>query len=61
MHYFHLVHARDAHGYCFMNILFSRYPSNHQDVALYIMLDDERFLNSLLLAGLLPWNSAHLF
>jgi hypothetical protein len=61
MHYLHLVHARDAHGHWFMNILFIRAPPNHQAIALYLMLDDERFLNALLSVGLLPSTSTHLF
>jgi hypothetical protein len=61
MYYFHLVHVRDAHGHWFMNILFIQALPNHQYILLYITLDDERCLNSLLSAGLLPSTSNHLF
>ena len=44
-----------------MNILFIRVPPNHQSIALYLMLIDEILLNALLLVGLLPLNSDHLF
>jgi hypothetical protein len=60
MYYLHLVHARDAHGRWFMNILFIRAPPNYQAIALYLVMDDDRYLNYLLLAGLLPSTSTHL-
>jgi hypothetical protein len=47
-----MVHARDAHGHWFVNIIFVRDPPNHQDIALYLMMIDERFPNSLLSVGL---------
>jgi hypothetical protein len=61
VHDLHLVNARDAHCHWFMNIIFIRAPPNHQTIYLYLMLDDERFLNALLSVGLLPSNSTHLF
>jgi hypothetical protein len=61
MHYLHLVHVKDAHGCWFVNMFFVRVPPNHQAPALYLMLNDERFLNALLSVGLLPSNSTHLF
>jgi hypothetical protein len=61
MHFLHPVHAKDAQGHWFMNMFFVQVPPNHQATTLYLMLNDERFLNSLLLVGLLPLNSAHLF
>jgi hypothetical protein len=61
VYYLHLVHVRDAHGHWFVNILFIRDPPNYQDISLYLMMDDERFLNALLSVGLLPSTSAHLF
>jgi hypothetical protein len=61
MHYFHLVHERDAHDRWFMNILFFQSPPNHKVISLYLMLDDERCLNALISMGLLPSTSAHLF
>jgi hypothetical protein len=44
-----------------MNMFFARVPPNHQATYLYLVLTDERFLNSLLLIGLIPSTSAHLF
>jgi hypothetical protein len=61
VHYLHLVHARDAQGCWFMNILFVRDPPNNQAIALYLMLNDEKFPNALLSSDLLPSTSAHLF
>jgi hypothetical protein len=61
MHYLHLVHAKDAQGHWFMNMFFIRVPPNHQAIALYLMLTDERCLNALLSVGLLPSTSTHLF
>ena len=61
MHYVHLVHAKDAQVRRFMNIFFVRFPPNHQAPALYLVLNDERCLNSLLSSGLLPLMPAHLF
>jgi hypothetical protein len=61
VHYLHLVHARDAHGRWFVNILFIQYPPNYQYISLYLTLDDDIFLNSLLSMGVLPWTSSHLF
>jgi hypothetical protein len=57
----HCLHVKDAHVCWFMNILFVQVPPNHQDISLYLVLTDERFLNSLLLVGILPPNSAHIF
>jgi hypothetical protein len=56
----HLVHARDAHGRWFVNILFVQAPPNYQAIALYLALDDERCLNAALSTGLIPSNSTHL-
>jgi hypothetical protein len=61
MHYLHLVHARYAKGRWFMKILIIQSPSNHQAIALYLVLTDERCLNALLSTGLLSSNSAHIF
>jgi hypothetical protein len=61
MHYLHLVHARDAYDCWFVNILVVKDPPNHQAIALYLVLDDERCLNALLSVGLLPSTSTHLF
>lgn len=61
MHYLHLVHAGDTQGRWFVKILFVRVPHNHQAIALYLMLTDERCLNALLSTSLLPSNSSHLF
>jgi hypothetical protein len=48
VHYLHMVHVKDAHGHWFVNTLFIQVPPNHQDISLYLMLYDERFLNALL-------------
>jgi hypothetical protein len=61
VYYLHLVLTRDAHGCWFVNILFIRALPNHQDISLYLTLDDEICLNALLSVGLLPSTSAHLF
>jgi hypothetical protein len=57
----HLVHAKNAQVCWFVNMFFFRFPPNHEAPDLYLVLTDERFLNDLLLAGLFPSNSAHLF
>jgi hypothetical protein len=61
VHYLHMVHAKNAQGHWFVNILFVRVPPNHQSISLYLVLTDEQCLNDILLVGLLPSNSAHLF
>jgi hypothetical protein len=61
MYYLHLVLTRGTHGHWFVNILFIWALPNHQDIALHLMLDDERCLNALLSMGVLPSTSAHLF
>jgi hypothetical protein len=61
VHYLHMVHKKYEWGHWFMNILFIRVPPNNQDISLYLVLTDERCLNSLLSAGLLKSNSSHLF
>jgi hypothetical protein len=61
MHCLHLVHLKDAQGCWFVNMFFVRVTTNHQYIDLYLMLNDERFLNALLSMGLLPSNLAHLF
>ena len=61
MYLFHLAHVKDAQGRWFMNMFFIQVPPNHQDIAFYLVLTDERCLNSLLSLGLLPSNSAQLF
>jgi hypothetical protein len=60
MYYLHMVHVRDAYDHWFLNILFVRDPPNYQDISLYLVLDEEIFLNALLSIGLLPLNSTHL-
>jgi hypothetical protein len=60
MHYLHLVHAKDAQGRWFVNIFFVQVPLNHQAPTLYLVLNHERSLNSLLSTGILPSTSAHL-
>jgi hypothetical protein len=54
MYYLHLVHARDAHDHWFVNILFFYNPPNRQAIVLFLVLDDERFLNYLFSVGFLP-------
>jgi hypothetical protein len=61
MYHLHLTHTKDTQGRWFMNMFFVQFPPNHEAPALYLMLNDDGFLNSLLLAGLLPSTSAHLF
>ena len=61
MYHFHLVHAKDAQGRWFMNMFFTRFPPNHQAPTLYLMLNDERCLNDLLLVGFLTLTSSYLF
>ena len=57
----HLAHVKNTQGHWFVNMFFIRYPPNHEASSLFIMLTDERFLNSLLSASLFPSTSAHLF
>jgi hypothetical protein len=61
MHYLHRVHVGDAQGRWFVNILLVLAPPNHQAIALYLMLTDERCPDALLSVGLLPLTSSHLF
>jgi hypothetical protein len=61
MYHLHLAHVKDAQGHWFLNMFFIRFPPNHQAHALYLMLNDERFLNALLSASLLPSTSSHMF
>jgi hypothetical protein len=61
MHFFHLVHVKDIQGCWFVNMLFILVSSNHKAIALYLMLINEIFLNTLLSTGLLPSTLAHLF
>jgi hypothetical protein len=61
MHCLHLVHVKDEQGHWFVNIFFVQVPPNHQATSVYLVMTSERFLNSLLLVGLLPLNSTHLF
>ena len=61
MYLLHLAHAKDTQGRWFMNMFFIRSPPNHEALALFLMLNDERFLNYLLSVGLFPSTSAHLF
>jgi hypothetical protein len=58
--FLHLVHVKDAQGRWFLNMFFVRVHPNHETIVLYLMLTDERCLNSLLSLGLLPSTSAHL-
>jgi hypothetical protein len=60
MYRLHLAHTKDTHGHWFVNMFFVQFPPNHQALALYLMLNDERCLNALLSAGLLPSTSTHL-
>jgi hypothetical protein len=55
----HLEHMKDAQVRWFVNMFFIRFPPNHEALALFLVLIDERCLNSLLLAGLFPSTSAH--
>jgi hypothetical protein len=57
----HLAHAKDAQVHWFVNMFFVRSPPNYEAPALFLVLTDERCLNSLLLAGLFPLTSSHLF
>jgi hypothetical protein len=52
MYRVHLVHTKDAQGRWFMNMFFVQSPPNHEALALFLMLTDERCLNALLLASL---------
>jgi hypothetical protein len=52
MYPLHLAHAKDAQGHWFVNTLFIRSPPNYEAHALFLMLTNERCLNSLLSAGL---------
>jgi hypothetical protein len=61
MYCLHLVHKKDAQGHWFMNMFFILFSPNHQYLALYLVLNDEKWLNSLLSTGLLPSTSAYLF
>jgi hypothetical protein len=61
MYRLHLAHAKDAQGRLFMNMFFIRSPPNHEGLALFLVLTDERCLNALLSAGLFPSTSAHVF
>jgi hypothetical protein len=56
-----LARAKDTQGRWFVNMFFVRLPPNHEALALFLMLNDERCLNSLLLAGLLSSTLARLF
>ena len=56
----HLVHVKDAQGRWFVNVFFFQSPPNHEAHALFLMLNDERCLNALLLAVFLRSNSSHL-
>jgi hypothetical protein len=60
MYHFHLAHAKDTQGRWFVNLFFVRFPPNHEAIALYLMMNDERFLNSLFSVNLFPSNSTHL-
>ena len=57
----HLAHVKDAQGHWFVNMFFIRFPPNYEAPTLYLVMNDERCLNSLLSAGLFPSTSAHLF
>jgi hypothetical protein len=61
---FHALLASGAYEGCtgslFMNILFVQDSPNHKAISLYLMLNDERFPNSLLSVGLLPSTSNHI-
>jgi hypothetical protein len=48
MYLFHMAHAKDTHVRWFINMFFIQFPPNHQAPALYLVLNDERCLNSLL-------------
>ena len=61
MYRLHLSHAKDAQGHWFMNMFFIRSPPNHEALALFLVLIDERFLNNLLSVGLFPSNLDHVF
>jgi hypothetical protein len=61
MYNLHLAHVKDTQGHWFVNMFFVRFPPNRQAPALYLVLNDERFLNDILSTGLLPLNSTHLF
>jgi hypothetical protein len=61
MYRLHLVHVEDAQVRWFVNMFFIRFPPNNEAPALYLMLTDERCLNSLLSLDPLPSNLAHLF
>ena len=57
----HLAHAKDAQGRWFMNIFFVQSPPNYEALDLFLVMNDERCLNSLLSLGLFPSTSTHLF
>ena len=61
MYLLHLEHTKDAQVRWFMNMFFVRFPPNHQAPPFYLVLNDERCINDLLSAGLLPLNLSHLF
>jgi hypothetical protein len=61
MYPLHLAHMKDTQGHWFVNMFFVRSPPNHEVPSLFLMLIDERCLNALLLVGLFPSNSNHLF
>jgi hypothetical protein len=57
----HLVHAKDALGHWFVNMFFICSPPNYEAPTLFLVPTDERCLDDLILVGLFPSNSAHLF
>jgi hypothetical protein len=61
MYPLHLAHTKYAQGRWFMNMFFVRSPPNHEAPSLLLMLTNERCLNALLLAGLFPLASDHVF
>jgi hypothetical protein len=54
------IHAKDAQGRWFVNMFFVPSPPNHEAPSLFLVLTDERCLNTLLSVGLFPLTSAHL-
>jgi hypothetical protein len=57
----HLEHTKDAQHHWFVNMFFVRSPPNHEALTLFLVLTDERCLNSLLSAVLFPSNLANVF
>jgi hypothetical protein len=46
MYHLHLAHEKDAQGRWFVNMFFVQSPPNHEAHALFLVMTNERCLNS---------------